>query len=200
MTINRLFPCFGVLALALLLAGSARAQTDDVFAFIPPGGKTLLTDIMRSDPPAAEVQALLTGKRGREDWLAYLRDRSAAISGLKGLGDYELATLADYLAFNMPLPAGAQPADPGKADWGRLLPPDGRDLVMENCQFCHIITVVITQDKTRDAWLGTLNKPSHVEIELTAEQREALAGYLVVNGAIPIDLVPEDLRAGGATY
>lgn len=195
-----IWACIASLALAALFAGSLNAQTEDVFAFIPPGGKTLLTDIMRSGPPAAEAQALLTGKRGREDWLAYLRDRSAAIPGLKGFGEYELATLADYLAANMPLPEGKLPADPAAADWGRLLPPDGRDLVMENCQFCHIITVVVTQDKTRDAWLGTLNKPSHVEIELTSAQREALADYMVVNGAIPIDLVPEDLRAGGATY
>ncbi len=190
----------GSLALTALFTGSLNAQTEDVFAFIPPGGKTLLTDIMRSGPPAAEARALLTGERGREDWLAHLRQRSAAIPGLKGLGEYELATLADYLAFNMPLPEGKVPVDPAAADWGRLLPPDGRDLVMENCQFCHIITVVITQDKTRDAWIGLLNKPSHVEIELTPEQREALANYLLVNGAIPIDLVPEDLRAGGATY
>jgi hypothetical protein len=111
-----------------------------------------------------------------------------------------LTTLADYLAFNMPLPSGKAPADPNRANWQKLLPPDGRDLTLENCQFCHIITVVVTQDKTRDAWLGTLNKPSHVEIELTAGQREALANYLVVNGAIPVDLVPEELRAGGATY
>lgn len=200
MTINRLFPCLGIVAVALLLAASGRAQTDDVFAFIPPGGKTLLADIMRAGLPAEEGRALLAGSRGREDWLTYLQDRSAAISGLRRLGEYELATLADYLASNMPLPAGTLPADPAKADWGRILPPDGRDLVMENCQFCHIITVVVTQAKTRDAWLGTLNKPSHVEIELTAGQREALADYLVVNGAIPIDLVPEDLRAGGATY
>ena len=45
-----------------------------------------------------------------------------------------------------------------------------------------------------------MNKPSHVEIKLTQEQREALASYLVLNAAIPIDLVPEELRAGGATY
>ncbi len=196
----RIFACIASLALAAVFAGSLNAQTEDVFAFIPPGGKTLLADIMRGGLPAAEAQALLTGKRGREDWLAHLRDRSATIPVLKGLDEYELATLADYLAANMPLPPGAVPADPGKADWVPLLPPDGRDLVMENCQFCHIITVVVTQDKTRDAWLGTLSKPSHVEIELTPEQREALANYLVVNGAIPIDLVPEELRAGGATY
>lgn len=196
----RVYVGIAFLAFAAVFAGSLNAQPEDVFAFIPPGGKTLLTDIMRNDPPAAEAQALLTGKRDREGWLAHLRDRSAAIPGLKGLGDYELATLADYLAANMPLPEGKAPADPAAANWSRLLPPDGRDLVMENCQFCHIITVVITQDKTRNAWLGLMNKPSHVEIELTPEQREALANYLVVNGAIPIDLVPEDLRAGGATY
>ena len=196
----RVCACIASLALAAVFSGSLNAQTEDVFAFIPPGGKTLLAEIMRSDPPATEARALLTGKRGREDWLAYLQERSAAIPGLKGFGEYELATLADYLAANMPLPAGEVPADPGKADWGRLLPPDGRDFVMENCQFCHIITVVVTQDKTRDAWLGLMNKPSHVEIEMSPEQREALANYLVVNGAIPIDLVPEDLRAGGATY
>ena len=194
--------CVGItsLALAVLFSGLPKAQTEDVFAFIPPGGKTLLTGIMRSGPPADEARALLTGKRDREDWLAHLRQRGTSIPGLNDLGEYEMATLADYLADNMPLPEANVPADLAAADWGKLLPRDGRDLAMENCQFCHIITVVVTQDKTRDAWLGLMNKPSHVEIELTPEQREALANYLVVNGAIPIDLVPEDLRAGGATY
>ena len=50
------------------------------------------------------------------------------------------------------------------------------------------------------AWLGTMNKPSHTRIKLSREQREALASYLVLNGGIPIDQVPEELRAGGATY
>ncbi len=190
----------GSLALTALFTGSLNAQTEDVFAFIPPGGKTLLTDIMRSGPPAAEARALLTGERGREDWLAHLRQRSAAIPGLKGLGEYELATLADYLAFNMPLPEGKVPVDPAAADWGRLLPPDGRDLVMENCQFCHIITVVITQDRPRQAWLGTMNSPSHIEIKMTEAERILLADYLVINAGIPIDQIPQVLRAGGASY
>jgi len=200
MTINRLFPCFGILGVALLLAGSTRAQTDDVFAFIPPGGKTLLTQVAESRPPAEEVRALLTGTRAGPEWLGYLRGRADAVPALRALGEHELTTLADYLASNMPLPAGAQPADPGKADWGKILPPDGRDLALRTCQSCHIITVVITQDKAEDTWLGTLNKPSHVEIDLTPAQRRALARYLVLNAAIPIDLVPEELRAGGASY
>ena len=200
MTINRLFPYFGLLVVALALAGSARAQTDDVFAFIPPGGRTLLTEVAKSGPPAEEMQALLSGTRTRTEWLGYLQGRADAIPALRGLGEHELMTLADYLASNMPLPAGAQPADPGKADWGKILPPDGRDLALRTCQSCHIITVVITQDKAEDTWLGTLNKPSHVEIDLTPAQRRALARYLVLNAAIPIDLVPEELRAGGASY
>ena len=40
----------------------------------------------------------------------------------------------------------------------------------------------------------------YVDGELTAAEREALASYLVINGGIPIDLVPEELRAGGASY
>jgi hypothetical protein len=60
--------------------------------------------------------------------------------------------------------------------------------------------VVVTQERPQAHWLGTMNKPSHVEIELNARQREELANYLVLNGGIPIELVPEDLRAGGASY
>jgi hypothetical protein len=45
-----------------------------------------------------------------------------------------------------------------------------------------------------------MNKPSHVEIDTTQAEREALASYLVLNAGIPIDDVPEDLRAGGASY
>ena len=60
--------------------------------------------------------------------------------------------------------------------------------------------MTVTQDRTKERWLGTMNKPSHVQIKLTPQQREALASYLVLNAGIPIDQVPQDLRAGGATY
>lgn len=184
---------------AVLLAGSLRGQTEDVFAFIPAGGKTLFGQAVQG-APAEEVQALLTAERTGEAWLRYLEEHKAALPGLSHFSEFELVTLADYLAFNAPLAEREVPSDPEGADWGRLLPPDGRDFALENCQFCHIITVVVTQDRTREAWLNTMNKPSHVEIELTPEQREALARYLVVNAGIPEDLVPEELRAGGATY
>lgn len=187
-------------AAVIFAVGLSRAQTEDVFAFIPSGGRDLLTQLIESGPASDDVNALLTGRRSPDDWLAFLKSRGGSIPVLQDFGEHELSTLADYLTYAMPLPADTVPADPTKADWKKILPMDGRDLALNYCQSCHIITVVITQDRTREHWLGTMNKPSHVEIELSPQQREELANYLVVNGGIPIDDVPEELRAGGASY
>ncbi len=176
------------------------AAAGDVFDFIPQGGRTLLAGALSARPEPADAQALLSGRRKREEWLAWLNGRRDAMAGLKPLDDKQLLTLADYLAFNMPLATGKTPAQPTRANWEKALPPDGRDLALNYCQGCHIITVVVTQQRTKEAWLGSLGKPSHVQIRLSPAQREALASYLVINAAIPIDEVPEELRAGGATY
>jgi hypothetical protein len=175
------------------------AQEDDVFAFIPDGGRTLLAPLLE-DAPTEEATAILTDEKSREEWLAYLQERSNELPGLGELDEHQLLTLADYLFFNMPLAVERMPADPGSAEWGGVLPHDGRDLTLNECQFCHIITVVVTQDRPMSQWLGTMNKPSHVEIPLSEKEREALASYLVLNAGIPEDLVPEELRAGGASY
>lgn len=187
---------------AALLAGSAvfpvRAQTDDVFAFIPPGGRTLIAQAVAEGLPADELAAILAARRTREEWIAYLTDRQGSVPALQDLGEIEIATLADYLAFHMPTTAVAAQSDAGTLE--RTLPPDGRDYTLDYCQSCHIITVVVTQDRTPEAWHGSLNKPSHIEIKLSKEQREEMVNYLVLNAGIPIDLVPEELRAGGASY
>ena len=44
------------------------AQTAEQLAFIPAGGRTLLTNIATSKPPADELKPLLTGKRSRDEW------------------------------------------------------------------------------------------------------------------------------------
>jgi len=189
-------------SIAVLLAAAAFAAVaaGDVFDFIPHGGRTLLAGVLASKPAPADAQAVLAGKHTRDEWVAWLKSRHQAIAGLKTLDDKALLTLADYLAANMPLAAGKAPAQPTLAAWEKALPPDGRDFALERCQGCHIITVVVTQKRTKDAWLGTMGKPSHVQIKLSPAQRDALANYLVVNAGIPIDEVPEELRAGGATY
>ena len=189
-----------IFALAALLLGALAAWAADVFDFIPLGGRTLLAKTLASRPPADAVKALLGAKHTREEWLSYLQGQSKAITGLQRLKEKELLTLADYLSHNMPLPPAKVPANPAQANWEKVLPMDGRDFTLEHCQSCHIVTVVITQKRSRNAWLGSLNKPSHIEIKLTREQREALASYLVLNAAISIEDVPEELRAGGATY
>jgi hypothetical protein len=199
-TVGSLFLLAFMLLLAALLLTHPLARAADVFDFIPSGGRTLLAKAFASRPPAEEVKALLSAKHTREEWQTYLKGHSKAITGLQRLSDKELLTLADYLSFNMPLPPARIPANPAQANWEKLLPEDGRDFALEYCQSCHIITVVVTQDKLKNGWLGTMHKPSHIQIKLTEAQREALASYLVINASIPIDLVPEELRAGGATY
>jgi mono/diheme cytochrome c family protein len=197
---TRFFPCAARRWVIALLLAPWLVLAADVFEFIPAGGRTLLAGVFASGASADEMKSLVSAKRTREEWVKYLQARSQGLPGLKKLDEQQTLTLADYLSFNMPLPAGKVPASPARADWGKILPPDGRDLVLNYCQSCHIITVVVTQDRPKSAWLGTMHKPSHIEIKLTEAQREALASYLVLNAAIPVDQIPEELRAGGASY
>jgi hypothetical protein len=179
------------LGFGLGLASMALSQTDDVFAFIPDGGRTLLDDVLAGDLPAGDLAAFRTETRTSAEWLYYLGTAAASIPAIAELDEYQRQTLADYLFYNAPF---------GEEMTADTLPPDGRDLTLRYCQSCHIVTVVVTQSRAREAWLGTLNKPSHIEVDLTPEEREALADYLVVNGGIPIEEVPPELRAGGASY
>jgi hypothetical protein len=186
------------IALALAAAGAlAAAPAGDVFDFIPLGGRSLLAQVL-AGRKAEDVNAVVASKRSRDEWASYLKAHGAQFPAAQKLSDKQMLTLADYMSFTMPLATGKAPAT--QAAWEKALPMDGRDMALDYCQGCHIITVVITQDRTKAAWLGSLNKPSHVGIKLNAQQRDALTNYLVLNAAIPIEQVPEDLRAGGATY
>jgi mono/diheme cytochrome c family protein len=183
-----------------LLVQPLAAQTAEQLTFIPSGGRTLLTDIAAGKPPAGEIKSLLTGKHSREEWSGYLTAHSKAVPAIQHLSDKERLTLADYLSSHMPLPANQVPANPASTDWTRNLPKDGRDLALGNCQGCHIITVVVTQQRSQTAWMGTLSTPSHAVVKMSPAEREELASYLEQNAGIPIEQVPEELRASGATY
>lgn len=174
----------GLAALAVLTAGmtGAMAAGTDYFAFIPEGGRTILQGLLAADPALA---AKLAEKHAAPDWLAAIT--KGDLPGVQMLDEWQAQTLADYLAY-------AAPADPA------ALPLDGRDMALARCQSCHIITVVVTQARAREAWLGTMAKPSHVGVPLTPAERGQLADYLAVNAGIPIDAIPPELRAGGASY
>jgi len=198
MRLMSLAACALAATLSGLFAEPVAAQTAEQLTFIPAGGRTLLSTIAASKPSADELKALLTGKHSVEEWTAYLKSRGPAFPAVQRLNDKEKATLADYLSYHMPLPQ--VPANLARTDWTRTLPKDGRDLSLDNCQGCHIITVVITQDRSKTNWLGTMSTPAHAVIKMTPAERDELATYLVLNAGIPIEQVPEELRASGATY
>jgi mono/diheme cytochrome c family protein len=188
------------IALAVIAFGLpfvSSAQDDDIFAFIPAGGRTLLEDLIVAGTSDKDLTAIVTAGRSTAEWEAYLKQQTGAIPALGDFDDYQTRTLAQYVAATMPLEGGEAMA---RDQLPAALPMDGRDMTLQYCQSCHIVTVVVTQDRPKAAWLGTMNKPSHIEIKLTPAQRSLLADYLVTNGGIPIDLVPEELRAGGASY
>lgn len=196
-------PAVSTRVLVALVAGLgalfAAQAAEDIFDFIPQGGRTLLAGVL-AGRKADDIRAVVSLKHTRDEWVAELKRRGPQFPAVQRLSEKEMLTLADYMSFNLPLAPAKVPATATRAAWDKALPPDGRDMTLEYCQGCHIVTVVVTQDRTKQAWLGSMNKPSHVQIKLNAQQREALANYLVLNAAIPIDQVPEDLRAGGATY
>jgi len=179
--------------LVLALATSAvRGQEDDILSFVPSGGRTLVADLQGAGASDEAIKGMLAEDRDAAGWLEWIEASRGEVPGLEAFDDYQTRTLANYLASVAPMDAAGMPGD--------SLPRDGRDMALRYCQSCHIITVSITQDRTREAWLSTLNNPSHVEIEMDERERGLLADYYVVNGAIPIEQVPPALRAGGASY
>lgn len=182
------FPLGVLTAAAVMLGAIAIAQEDDIFSFIPDGGRTLLQDVQARGIPAGFETAIRTESGDAEFWRARLETAAETSASVAGLDGWQRDTLAQYLAARAPIEPAAE------------LPRDGRDMALALCQSCHIITVVVTQDRTREAWLGTMNSPSHIEIETTPRERELLAEYLVLNAGIPIDAIPPALRAGGASY
>lgn len=169
------------------LGGGASLAQEDLFDFIPLGGRSLLDAAMGQGLPDALGTALASESGDVLFWMARIEAASDA-PGIAPLDPWQRETLASYLAAVAPLDA--------KGD----LPRDGRDMILLHCQSCHIITVVVTQERPREAWLRTMNSPSHTEIATSDAERAALADYLAINAGIPIDLIPPELRAGGASY
>jgi hypothetical protein len=170
----------GAALAAAVWGGMTLAQQSDVFSFIPDGGRTILEQWQDDGLPEDLAKAIRTEEATAETWRTRLDGTD--------LDQWDAATLAEYLEAYAPL-------DP-EGD----LPRDGRDMTLDLCQSCHIVTVVVTQDRSPEAWLGTMNSPSHIEIDVTETERQLLADYLTLNAGIPIDQIPPELRAGGASY
>lgn len=184
---NRGGPILAMLCALLLGLPPALGQAD--YAFMPSGGKALLIRMLGSPPDAGELRRIAQTRRDEAEWRGFLAARKDAMS------DRELQTLAGYLAVNMPLEPGVLDAAERQGDPTAALPPDGRDLAWDHCQFCHgLFSGYLAHDRDVPGWLGTFETPAHRGIELNARERETFARYSAINMPMRIEDVPEALR------
>ena len=160
------------LAVALLLLFLARsAAAADDYGFMPKGGRTLALE--RLAP--ADMKEAAGGKRTEAEWNAWLGSRGT-------MSDKERATLAAYLAVNMPADASA-------------LPSDGRELATNECQSCHsLFSGYLTQSRDTQAWRNIFLSPFHRQMKLTEREREEFARYSALNMPLRVEEIPADLR------
>lgn len=160
-------------AVVLLAAGG------ETFDFMPKGGRALLLETAG----AAQLREVVQARRTEQEWLQWVREPARG----KPLGDKQQATLAAYLAVNMPAPAAAQ--DPG------ALPRDGRDLAWEQCQSCHsLFTSFLAQDGNATRWRNMFLAPFHRNIRMSPQEREEFARYAEINMPMKAEEVPAELR------
>lgn len=154
-------------------------------AFMPKGGTALLFNLLSAPANLSELRSIVQARRTEPEWRDFVVERK------KVLTERELATLAAYLAVNMPLSDDAMKGD----KLASALPPDGRDLAWNGCQNCHsLFTSYLTQDRELQAWRNIFLSPFHRELKMTPQEREELARYSALNMPMKIDDVPQELR------
>lgn len=175
--------------LAVALTGAVPALGQLSLDFMPKGGKWLFIDVFGTTPDKATI-AEMTGAKHREaEWSKLLSARDI------GLKKKELQTLASYLAVNMPLAPEAVEAAVKAGDIVSALPPDGRELAWNQCQFCHsLFAGYLTQDRDLEGWRNMFRSPFHRELPLSEQERDEFAHYAVINMPMKFEDVPPDLR------
>lgn len=179
---RRRAPWLAVVAGAIALVQPAAAEDYD---FMPKGGRTLLLEVVRAAPKATDLRAVVQARRSEAEWREFVAARA------KAMNEREIATLAAYLAVNMPLAEGAAKAD----NVASALPPDGRELAWNQCQFCHsLFTSYLTQVREVQAWRNMFESPFHRELKMSPREREEFSRYSAINMPMKIEDVPQDLR------
>ena len=175
---TRRFLLAGLLCLATVLWAA-----DEQFGFMPDGGRSLLARLVAGLEPEAR-QTVLSRKAGAEDWADWARAQAPE------MGEIPVETLAGYAALNLPLPAVA-----AGADWAAQLPPDGKDLAIAQCQFCHsLFTGYLMHDRDLTGWKGTFKAPFHTEIPMSEVERDTFASYSALNMPLAFEDVPPEWR------
>jgi hypothetical protein len=174
-------PCRGrflLAALGVAAALLAHAGGED-FNFMPKGGRALLLELVGTS--RAQLRTIAADKRSEAQWREFVDAQK------KPMAERERATLAAYLAVNMPL------SDP-LAD-AKALPRDGRDLAWEECQSCHsLFTSHLTQSRAAVGWRNMFLSPFHRQMKMSAQEREEFARYSEINMPMKVEDVPPELR------
>ncbi|MRU14764.1 hypothetical protein FDP25_04885 [Roseovarius sp. A21] len=155
---------------------------EDQFAFIPDGGRSLLAGLVAGLEPDAR-HSVLTRKAGSADWADWARAQAP------DMAETPVETLAGYAALNLPL------AEVTDEDWAAQLPPDGKDLAIAQCQFCHsLFTGYLMHDRDLTGWKGTFKAPFHTEIPMNEVERDTFASYSALNMPLSFEDVPPEWR------
>jgi hypothetical protein len=171
-----------VLAIAVVAYVQAAGEDN---AFMPKGGRALLLDVLGASPTQTELRTIAQARRTEPEWLDFVAARK------KALTEREVATLAAYLAVNMPMSDDAAKRD----NLVSALPLDGRDLAWNGCQSCHsLFASHLTQKRNAQGWRNVFLSPFHRELKMSPQEREEFARYSALNMPMKIDDVPPDLR------
>ncbi|MGC9370658.1 MAG: hypothetical protein ACP5DX_14060 [Paracoccaceae bacterium] len=175
-----------IMGLALLLAIGAYAQ-DDQYAFMPPGGRALLLGLIGPEDGKALAEIAARDQDSAE-WQAWAAAQNPEMD------DTALATLAGYAELNLPLGEDVLAALVETGD-AALLPPDGKDLAIAQCQFCHsLFSGYLMHERDEVGWKGTFKSPFHSEIPMSEVERDTFARYSALNMPLRFEDVPPELR------
>lgn len=167
------------------LAGTLLAQPE--FDFMPDGGRQTLMRVFGGS--VTDLAMVASSQHDAAEW------QRVVAATAPDLTPGEIETLASYLAVNMPLPAEAIGEAASPEELSAALPPDGKELAIANCQFCHsLFSGYLSQDRDVEGWRGVFRPPYHSELPMSARERETFSRYSAINMPIPYEDVPADLR------
>lgn len=176
----------GLAVLAALTAATA-VGAQDGFEFMPPGGRSILADMLVPQD-GTDLAEAASREASRDEWAEWARTRNPELS------EAAVDTFAGYAALNFPV-AGDIAASLAETGDSAVLPADGKDLAIAQCQFCHsLFTGYLMQDRGETNWKGTFKAPFHAEIPMSEVERDTFASYSAINMPLKFEDVPPELR------
>lgn len=172
--------CVGI---ALTISTIAQEQ----LAFVPDSGREILFKMANKFPKSEDLASLAASKKSPVEWKGYL----AAKGMLTGLKEKQIEELITYMAINFPFTKIS-----GTTIKTDDLPKGGKQILLDKCQGCHSISVVVLTEKPEVAWQNVMLRTDHAQIteELKEMEVNTLTAYLAINMPVPEKDVPKNLR------